>query len=66
MTEAQLQELKRKVDELYSIILGIGDDPRFKAKVRDASNGYTPANAKPYITLRNGDRYEITNVTKLN
>lgn len=64
--ERELKEFKEKLEKLESILFGTSNDPRFQSKVREQVIGFTPSTGKPFVTLKNGDRYEITTVTKLN
>lgn len=61
----ELKEAQDSLKKVTDILFGIGDDVRFKAKVRKSVVDKTEAGL-PVISDTNGTRWSITNVTKLN
>lgn len=62
----ELKKIQADLKKINNVLFGIGDDTRFKAKVRRQSlDGVTSAGL-PIIVDTNGTRWSVTNVTKLN
>lgn len=66
MNGERLNKLEQDVKKINDILFNIGDDTRFKAKVRKQVVEKNAAGTLPIITDGNGVRWQINSVTKLN
>ena len=55
----EIQELKSSLKKMEDIMFGIGNDPRFQAKVRSFVVGDEHATGKPRLINKNGKIYKL-------
>lgn len=65
VSDQEFKKVQEDLKKVQDILFGIGDDVRFKAKIRKSVIDKTESGL-PIITDTNGTRWSITNVTKLN
>lgn len=66
MNGERLNKLENDVKKINDILFNIGDDTRFKAKVRKQVVEMNAARTLPVIIDDKGNRWQVNSVTKLN
>ncbi len=57
--EPDIKELAERIEKIEDILFSIGDDPRFKAKIRKQIFDGEHATGKPKVINENGKVYKL-------